>query len=122
MDTQEGRLGHLISQIKDLAAAEYERGLREALARIANVVQREEKVEGMLPQSVAISGRLPRGTARHFIERALKSGSKTIREIRQSASTNLEKQVSYQTARLELERGKKEKRYRKHSGKWLRVD
>ena len=109
LQPRQSKLEDLLAQIRDLAAAEYQRGVRDALARVVDVAQ----VSGQ-----AIRVRAPRGAARALIERVLKSGPRTIREIREAAKTDAEKIVSYQTARLELERGKKEKRYRNANGKW----
>jgi hypothetical protein len=62
--------------------------------------------------------RAPRGASRSLIERVLIKGPMTIREIREAAETPAEKFLSYQTVRLELERGAKQKRYKKTKDRW----
>jgi len=109
LQQRRSRLDELLDQIRELAAAEYQRGVRDALARVVDVAQVSGK---------SMRVRAPHGAARALVERVLKSGPRTIREIREAAKTEAEKLVSYQTARLELERGKKEKRYRNAKGKW----
>jgi hypothetical protein len=105
------KLDDLLSKIKEVAAAEYQRGVQESLTRILGVAQRDT-INGFG------KARTPRGAARALVEAMLKSGPKTIREIREGARTDTEKMISYQTVRLELERGKKNKRYKSQNGRW----
>jgi hypothetical protein len=56
------------------------------------------------------------------VERALKEGATTAREILECARPGDERQVSYSAIRLELQRGRDEKRYTKTDGKWVLVD
>lgn len=116
---RKSKLDSLLSQIKEVANSEYERGVREALARIVNVAQIDHlPVKSSISKAAKSNVRAPHGAAKALVTRVLRSGPKTIREIREAAKSDTERLVSYQTARLELERGKKEKRYKNQDGKW----
>ncbi|HET7086232.1 MAG TPA: hypothetical protein VFI23_15760 [Rhizomicrobium sp.] len=116
----EEKIESLFAQIKEIAFTEYQRGAQDALGRVLSMVQTGEiRKDATFPGHMPGAARTPRGAARPLIERVLKLGPHTIREIREAARTDTEKLVSYQAARLELERGKKQKRYKKNSnGQW----
>lgn len=121
-----GSVETLVAQIRQLLELEYKRGANDSLQTLARILGREGDQElamglglGLDLEQRASGGRVPRGSARAFVERALTDAPVTIAELRSEAKTKVEKQLSYQTVRLELERGKKEKRYKKASnGKW----
>ena len=62
--------------------------------------------------------RAPRGTAKTLVERVLASGARSVREITEAAGSDAEKLLSPSAVRLELERGKVDKRYVNRAGKW----
>jgi hypothetical protein len=107
----------LFSRLRELYKDEYVRGSRDAIAQIAKLAQ---KPGGLGDLKDLTGGRLraPRGASRELIERVLRLGPHTINEIRKAAITNVELMLSYQTLRLELERGKKQRRYKKTNDKW----
>lgn len=109
----------IFSRLRDLLSKEYERGSASAATRILHLVTANDGTlnKSASGQEASIS-RAPRGAARLLVEKALAGGSKTIKEIRESAKTDVEKFLSYQTVRLELERGKKDRRYKKSKDKW----
>ncbi len=109
----------IFDNLRDLLSREYQRGGANAASRILTLVaandgdRRAVSLEDNHPLK-----RAPRGAARQLVQKALSAGAKTIREIRDSAETEVERFLSYQTVRLELERGKAEKRYKKNKDKW----
>lgn len=116
---QDNRLDELLAQIKEIAAGEYERGVQDALAKVLTAAQSRSVTDpAATSRTLNRPKRLPRGAARQFVERVLSKGPRSIKEIREDAQSETEKLVSYQTARLELERGKKAKRYRYSDGRW----
>lgn len=114
--TTDKQLEHLLSELREIYSQQYARGSRDAIAKLAQLAQNP-----LAPRAGAIQekvARTPRGSSRKFVEKALRSGARTIAEIRGSAHTDIERGLSYQTLRLELERGKKDRRYKKVDGKW----
>jgi hypothetical protein len=115
--SEEVKFEQICDQLRQLFVDAYRRGGQEATDRILHIVGANE--DGPFkPQSTQPILRAPRGSARRFVEKALASGPKSITEMRASAETDLERFLSYQTIRLELERGKAEKRYKKIKNKW----
>ena len=113
----DAQLEALFSELREIYRIQYDRGNREALAKIAHLANNtlDTKRAGLPPLS---NSRVPRGSSRMFVERTLKAGPKSISEIRRNAVTTIERALSYQTIRLELLRGTKERRYRKTNRRW----
>jgi hypothetical protein len=53
-----------------------------------------------------------------LVERVLTSGARTVRQITEAASSEAEKLLSSSAVRLELDRGKRDRRYVNRGGKW----
>jgi hypothetical protein len=117
------RLDSLFDQLKVAFSEEYARGSSDAIERIVGVAQirMSDKTSPLARKVDEINTkkkRAPRGASRLLVEKALKDQQRTIKEIVAFAKTDVEKLVPYHTVRLELERGKKEKRYKNNNGKW----
>ena len=97
---------------------EYQRGSRETAQRILGLVDANNDNFMEMQPSPSADGRVPRGTARPFVEKCLREGPATISEIRSKARTPIEKMLSYQTVRLELLRGFRDRRYKKNKKKF----
>jgi hypothetical protein len=108
----------IFASLRDLLSRAYEQGGANAASRIFHLMKTQQGApyRGELPEKPLT--RAPRGAARRFVEKALADGAKTIKEIRDTAETRVEKFLSYQTVRLELLRGTAEKRYKKAKGRW----
>jgi hypothetical protein len=100
----------------------YQRGSEAAMRQILSLAQIGGVSKGARgPAPKAVRGkkrRAPRGTAKTLVERVLASGPRTVREISESASSEGEKLLSGSAIRLELERGKRDRRYVNRGGKW----
>jgi hypothetical protein len=112
----------LLVKVRNLFQHAYDRGASDALKRIVDVAQgttkKRESKTGRSPQS---KQRAPSGSARALVERVLKetgSGGAGASQIVAAAKSSTEKLLSYSAIRLELTRGKKERRYRVAKGKW----
>jgi hypothetical protein len=111
-------LEEIVAQIRIALDAEYKRGTADSLKNLAQMLDDQSPI-GRL--SSLATGRVPKGSAKAFVERALTSTPMSIAELRSSSKTDVEKRLSYQTVRLELERGRKAKKYKKMpGGKWAR--
>lgn len=113
----------LIAELKKCLAAEYTRGMQDALEQISKITLVKPDVLDIArnSQTIDLNGRrkrTPWGAAKPLVQRALSSGAKSIRDIQNVARTEVEKSLSYQTIRLELERGKRQKRYHKNKEGW----
>jgi hypothetical protein len=107
----------IVADLRTLMMAEFERGIANAASRMLQVGNdAREHISGGQPGETI--KRAPRGAARALVEEALGKRPMTIREIRDTAKTPMEKFLSYQTIRLELQRGQKSKKYRKSKDKW----
>lgn len=113
----------IVADLRALLNLEFQRGSANAAARILQMVAandiRSQDVSNL--SAAETMKRAPRGAARALVQKALVKGPMTIREIRESAETPVEKFISYQTVRLELERGSKRKAYKKTKDKWALV-
>ena len=107
----------IISQIREFGESEYGRGSREMFERLAQVAKKNAGKDLALANTTK---RTPKGAAANFVERVISKTPKTIGKLMESAETDLERRLSYQVVRLALERGKRQKRYKKINGKWLR--
>ena len=116
------RLEPLLVKLRELFADEYQRGAHDALKRIVDVAQGTSK-KRTAPSGAtrrAPKQRAPRGAPRALIERVLgkeKQGA-SVSTVAAAATSPVERLVSGSAIRLELNRGKKEKRYRVSKGKW----
>jgi hypothetical protein len=120
----------LIADLQKLLEEEYCRGQSDAAAHISSLVtnrapfdtsRTNQKIAERAPKSttrILVVKRAPKGTARMLVNRVLKSGPHTIAQICAAARTDTERLATYQTVRLELEKGKKEKKYQKVDGRW----
>ena len=118
------RLEPLLAKLRELFQEEYQRGAHDALKRIVDVAQGTSKKGAASskggPERRAQKQRAPRGAPRALIERVLgkeKAGA-SVSTILAAAATSIERLVSNSAIRLELNRGKKERRYRVNKGKW----
>lgn len=111
-------LESIFDKLRALLALEYDRGTAHAASRIMSIVSANESRPDFRTSDVRPITRAPRGAAQQLVEKALADGPKTIREIRETARTEVERFLSYQTVRLELERGKVRKKYKKTKDKW----
>jgi hypothetical protein len=113
-----------LASLKRMFEAEYSRGARDAFQRFMDVAHTgklgrtkrkgvKRKARKGLPKR-----RAPRGAPRALVERVLKSKAASAREIAAAARNPIERRVSASAIRLELNRGKKERRYRVSKGKW----
>ena len=118
------RLEPILAKLRELFQNEYQRGVHDALKRIVDVAQVTSK-KGTSPSKAgpnlrAQKQRAPRGAPRALVERVLgkeKAGA-SVSTIHAAAATSTERLVSGSAIRLELNRGKKERRYRVNKGKW----
>jgi len=115
-------LNSIVTTLKKLLQNEYERGARDALKKIVDVAQGTNKTR--VQRKTIKAGpkrRAPRGAPRALVERVLGEkgdGGASASEIGASATSATEKRISGSAIRLELNRGKKERRYRVSKGKW----
>ncbi len=125
MDNTE--LESLLEQIKQLFAAEYARGDRDARARIMQAAQGDAVVETTKRHALSrVRSTLPhrravRGTADALIKRVLGENRKGVSalDIQRMAVTPKEKAVSYSGIRFALVRGREKGIYRNKNGKWF---
>lgn len=107
-------IANIVAQIRHLLDLEYKRGANESLQSVASLLGK-----GDLRAEERVGTRVRRGAAKTFVEKILTDEPKSIAEIRSMAKTPEEQMLSYQTLRLELLRGRKNKRYKKSpGGKW----
>jgi hypothetical protein len=130
-------LESLVGQVRALMAEAYESGAEEALKRIFDVAQTSGKPaksgrvkKGAKGRAKAVKKRAsaggvkrraPRGAPRALVERVIgASGADgaSASQIGAAAEGAVEKSVSTSAIRLELNRGKKERRYKVNKGKW----
>jgi hypothetical protein len=116
-------LDQLLARIREVCAALYRRGCEDTAARILQAMNSSSPMPALpqltkTPKPQQGKKRARRGTPRALVERALKEGATTAREILDSAKSGEERQVSYSAIRLELQRGRKEKRYTNSDGTW----
>jgi len=113
----------IVADLRALLASEFERGAADAASRILQLVAANDvRDQRTLNHAHGEIRRAPRGAARTLVEKALAGGAKNIRQIRDQAETSVEKFLSYQTVRLELERGLKQRKYKKIKDKWILLD
>jgi hypothetical protein len=124
-------LESLLQQIRQLFAAEYARGDRDAIARIMQAAQGDAVAEtikknqrGRVRVTLA-SNRATRGAVDALIKRVL--GERRHRgagalEIQQAAETPAEKAVSYSGIRFALDRGRQAGAYKNKDHKWFLVE
>ena len=111
----------ILSQLREAFNAQYQRGSEDAMRQILTLAQGggSKNVRGPAPKKVGgKKKRAPRGTAKTLVERVLAAGARTVRQITEAASSEAERLLSGSAVRLELERGKRDKRYVNRSGKW----
>ena len=118
------RLEPVLAKLRELFQDEYRRGAHDALKRVVDVAQGTSKKDTSSAKAAskrrAQKQRAPRGAPRALIERVLgkeKAGA-SVSTILAAAATSIERLVSNSAIRLELNRGKKEKRYRVNKGRW----
>jgi hypothetical protein len=119
----------VLADLKQIFEAEYARGAKDALKRVMEVANTggigrraggrpRKSAKGRVPKA-APRRRAPRGAPRALVERVLKSNkAASASEIAAAAGNPIERSVSASAIRLELNRGKKERRYRVTKGKW----
>jgi hypothetical protein len=101
--------------------AQYQRGSEDAMRQIMSLAQGggTPRTRGAAPKATrGKKKRAPRGTAKSLVERVLASGARTVRQITEAASSEAERLLSSSAVRLELERGRRDKRYVNRAGKW----
>lgn len=112
----------IIERLREAFQTAYQRGSEAAMRQILSLAQIGGASTGTRGAKPKAAGgkkkRAPRGTAKTLVERVLASGPRTVREISESASSEGEKLLSGSAIRLELERGKRDKRYVNRGGKW----
>ena len=112
----------IIERLREAFQTAYQRGSEAAMRQILNLAQVGGVSTGAhraAPKAVrGKKKRAPRGTAKTLVERVLASGPRTVREISESANSEGEKLLSGSAIRLELERGKRDRRYVNRGGKW----
>lgn len=131
MTTTNSELEGLIQQIRQLFAAEYARGDRDAIAKIMQAAQGKDSqdITRVTPSGrvrFPLAGRRARaGAADALIKRVLgerrHKGASAL-EIQQTAITPAEKAVSYSGIRFALDRGRSAGNYRNKDGKWFLVE
>jgi hypothetical protein len=131
MTETEAKLEGLFEQIRQLLAAEYARGTRDAIAKIVEITQGDtirENIKKTAPRRVRVTvppRRAKRGAADDLIKRVLgerrHKGASSI-EIQQSALSPAEKAVSYSGIRFALDRGRQAGAYKNKDGKWFLVE
>lgn len=113
-------LEYFVAQLTEAFAAEYKRGAEDTAERISSLVTPSISKKAAIKKSEAmkVATRAPRGAARELVISALNGGMRSIGDIRSFAKTPVHKKLSYQTVRLELERGKKDGKYKKGKDGW----
>jgi len=124
----DSELDHVLQQLRNLFAAEYHRGEKDAIARIMAAAQSAPAANGhdtpnreSPPEQ---KDRAPRGTAKALIERVLKERGQrgaTPSEIKDLATTDTEKLASFAGIRFALTQGRDGQRYKNRRGKWFLV-
>jgi hypothetical protein len=124
-------LESLLQQIRQLFAAEYARGDRDAIARIMQAAQGDavaETIKKFPPPRVRVTvpnRRAKSGAADALIKRVLgerrHKGAGAL-EIQQAAFTTVEKAVSYSGIRFALDRGRQAGTYKNKDGKWFLIE
>jgi len=110
-----------LDRLREAFQAQYQRGSEDAMRHILNLAQGGGTTRASRTAPKATRGkkkRAPRGTAKSLVERVLASGARTVRQITEAASSEAEKLLSSSAVRLELDRGKRDRRYVNRSGKW----
>jgi hypothetical protein len=110
----------ILDRLRDAFHAQYERGSEDAMRQILSLAQGGgSPARGPAPKTArGKKKRAPRGTAKSLVERVLASGARTVRQITEAASSEAERLLSSSAVRLELDRGKRGKRYVNRGGKW----
>ena len=111
----------ILDQLRAAFSAQYQRGSEDAMREILNLAQGggSRSARGSAPKTAGgKKKRAPRGTAKSLVERVLASGARTVRQITEAASSEAERLLSGSAIRLELDRGKRDRRYVNRSGKW----
>ena len=111
----------ILDQLRAAFNAQYQRGSEDAMRQILSLAQGGggRGARGAAPKSVGgKKKRAPRGTAKSLVERVLAAGARTVRQITEAASSEAERLLSSSAVRLELERGKRDRRYVNRGGKW----
>jgi hypothetical protein len=120
------QLDQALQHLRDLFAAEYRRGEKDAIARIMAAAQTApvangHDTSGREPPPEQ-KDRAPRGTAKALIDRVLKERGQrgaTPSEIKDLAVTDTEKLASFAGIRFALKQGRDDQRYRNRRGKWF---
>ena len=120
-------LDEILQTLRHAFELAYERGAKDTFNRLSGAIngvgrERASKVRSKKTGSKKTGSRkrAPRGTARALIVRVLsekKTGAK-FPEIIAAAKTPAEKAATSSAIRLELYKGKKERRYRNSNGTW----
>jgi hypothetical protein len=117
--TIQNELEHILTQLRQLFAAEYTRGEQNAIKRIMQAAsQPSEASEAISHNNVISEDRAPRGSVGMLIDRVLtERGSQgaTAAQIWESST----QKVSYSGVRLALNRGQDKGRYRYKDGRWF---
>ena len=131
MSDTETELENLLQQIRQLVAAEYARGTRDAIAKIVEITQGDairENIRKTVHRRVRVTlapQRAKRGAVDALIKRVLgerrHKGAGAL-EIQQAAATQAEKAASYSGIRFALDRGRKAGTYKNKEGKWFLVE
>jgi hypothetical protein len=111
----------ILGRLREAFQAQYQRGSEDAMRQILNLAQGGGSSRARGATSKSAGGkkkRAPRGTAKSLVERVLSSGARTVRQITEAASSEAEKLLSSSAVRLELDRGKRDRRYVNRGGKW----
>ena len=111
----------ILDGLREAFNEQYQRGANDAMRQILSVAQGGGSTASRAVASKPTGGkkkRAPRGTAKSLVERVLASGARTVREITEAANSEAERLLSGSAVRLELERGKRDKRYVNRGGKW----
>jgi len=111
----------ILDRLREAFQAHYQRGTEDAMRHILNLAQGggSTRSRGAAPKATrGKKKRAPRGTAKSLVERVLASGARTVRQITEAASSEAEKLLSSSAVRLELDRGKRDRRYVNRGGKW----
>ena len=111
----------ILDQLRTAFTAQYQRGSEDAMRQILSLAQvgGSRGARGAAPKAMGgMKKRAPRGTAKSLVERVLAAGARTVREITEAASSEAERLLSSSAVRLELERGKRDRRYVNRGGKW----
>jgi len=111
-----------LERLRDAFRAQYQRGSEDAMRNILSLAQGGASTRGRAAAAPKAGRgkkkRAPRGTAKALVERVLSSGARTVRQITEAASSEGEKLLSGSAIRLELDRGKRDRRYVNRAGKW----